>query len=816
MESITMGGVVTRIWQDLRYALRQLRKAPGFTIVAVVTLALGIGANTAIFSVVDAVLLRPLPYKDDDRLVVVLQQGGNPVSPANFLDWRDQNHGFEQIGAAEFWTPNLTGTASPEKLWALHVTPDIFPLLGVPPLLGRVFLPQEQATGKEHEVVLSFRLWQSHFAADPGIIGRTLALSGEAYTVVGVMPREFKFAPFWATKAELWAPLNLRPRQADRRGASLRVFARLKPGVTLEQAQAEITSIAGHIEQQFPGTSQDMKVVSLREMVVGKIRPALLVLFGAVGFVLLIACANVTHMLLARAAERKREIAIRSALGARRWDMLRQFLTESLTLTLIGGAAGLLLAFWGIRALLTLGPAGMPRVESVSLDTSVLLFALSISTLSGLIFGIGALWKNTDVALSDALKEGERGSSGRRARLSSVLVASEFALAVVLMAGAGLMVRTLLALQHVDPGFDPHNVLSMVVGVDGTGESAPGRTGNFYQQVLQRVGAVPGVQFVSGINHLPLAGDQWGLPFYIEGRPATRPAETPVATYRVVFPRYFQTMRVPILLGRDVTESDDLRANPVVIVNHYLAERYWPGEDPIGKRISLNDPTKSPSWLTVVGVVKNIVQSNWASPPEEEVFLPFLQSRAHVETPSAPYAYMTLVARTNGDPAEATPAIRSAVHSLNKDVPLSEVQTMEAVVSEATGESRFYVVLLGSFAMVALVLAGVGIYGVMTYSVSRRVREIGIRMALGAQPQDVLQLIVFRGMLPIIVGVVAGLGGALALTRLMASLLYGIKPSDPTTFIAVMFILSGVAGAACYLPGRRATRVNPVVALRSE
>jgi predicted permease len=389
-------------------------------------------------------------------------------------------------------------------------------------------------------------------------------------------------------------------------------------------------------------------------------------------------------------------------------------------------------------------------------------------------------------------------------------------LAVVLLAGAGLMTRTLLALQRVDPGFDSHNILSMVVGVDGTGESAPGRTGNFYQEVLQRVESVPGVRSVSAINHLPLAGDQWGLPFYIEGRPTTRPAEAPVATYRVVFPRYFQTMRVPILRGRDVTESDDLRANPVVIVNHYLAERYWPGENPIGKRISLNDPTKGSSWLTVVGVVKNTVQGNWASPPQEEIFLPFLQSRDHVETPSAPFAYMTLVARTNGDPAEATPAVRSAVHSLSKDVPLSEVQTMDGVIAEATGDSRFYVVLLVSFAIVALVLASVGIYGVMTYSVSRRTREIGIRMALGAQRPDVLKLIVFRGMLPVIAGVGAGVGGALALTRLMASLLYGVKPSDPATFVAVLLILGGVAVAACYLPGRRATRVNPVVALRDE
>jgi putative ABC transport system permease protein len=811
-----MGGIVIRILQDFRYALRQLRKSPGFTAVAVVTLALGIGANTAIFSVVNAVLLRPLPYKDDSRLVVILQQGRNPVSPANFIDWRDQNHVFEQIGAAEYWTPNLIGTDNPEKLWALHVTPSIFPMLGVPPLLGRLFLPQEQNSGQEHEVLLSFSLWQSHFAGDSNIIGRTLTLSGEAYTVIGVMPREFKFAPFWATKAELWAPLALGPRQSDRGGASLRVFARLKPGVSLEQAQAEMASITGRIEREFPGTSQDMKVVSLREKVVGKIRPALLVLFGAVGFVLLIACANVSHMLLARSAARQRETAVRSALGASRWDVLRQFLTESLTLALSGGMAGVLLAIWGVRVLLTLGHSDIPRVESVSLDTRVLLFALGISTLTGLIFGMGAAWKGADANLSEALKEGGRGSSHGRNRLSALLVGSEFALAVVLLAGAGLMVRTFVALQHVDPGFDPHNLLSMVVGVDGTEEASAGRTANFYQQVLQRVKAVPGVQTVGAINHLPLAGDQWGLPFYVQGRPVLRPAEAPVATYRVVFPGYFETMRIPVLRGRDITPSDDLRAAGVVVINDYLAHRYWPGEDPIGKRMTLDNPAKNPSWLTVVGVVKNTVRGNWASPPEEEIFLPYLQSRAHIEVPSAPYAYLTLTVRTSNDPAAAAPAIREAVHSLNKDVPLSEVQTMGHVVAEATGESRFYVVLLGAFAVVALVLAGIGIYGVMSYTVARRTREIGIRMALGAQRRDMLALILFHGMLPAIAGVFVGLVGALALTHLMASLLYGIQASDPVTFTVVVLILIAVAVAACYLPGRRAAIVNPVVALRYE
>jgi len=804
--------------QNLRYTIRKLRKSPGFTAVAVVTLALGIGANTAIFSVVNSVLLRPLPYKDDGRLVVILSNGHNPVAPANFIDWRSQSQSFSQMGAAEYWTPNLTGTDNPEKLWALHVTPDIFPMLGVQPLLGRMFLPEEQEAGKEHEVMLSYSLWQSHFAGNPEIIGRSVALSGETYTVVGVMPRDFKFAPFWATKTDLWAPLALGSRLTDRGGGSLRVFARLTPGVTLEQAQAEMAGITGRLEREFPGTNQDMQVVSLREKVVGNIRPALLVLLGAVGFVLLIACANVSHMLLARAAVRREEIALRTALGAGRWDVFRQVLTESVTLAMLGGGAGLLLAVWGVRVLVALGPADIPRVETIGVDGHVLLFALGVSLFTGLALGMAPAWRATTVNLSDALKEGKRGSSegSRRHHLPGLLVGSEFALAVVLLAGAGLMVRSFLALQRVDPGFDPSGVLSMVVSVAGTEQAAAGHTGNFYQTVLEKVRAVPGVQSASGINHLPLAGDEWGFRFHIEGRPPERPGEESVATYRAVFPGYFRTMSIPILRGRDVTNADNLRSPGVVAINNYFARRYWPGEDAIGKRITFDDPAKNPSWLTVVGVVKDTARSSWVSPPEEEVFLPYLQNRAYLDTPSPPYSYLTLIVRTAGEPESLAPAIRGAIHSLDKNIPLSEIQTMDHVVAEATGQSRFYLILLGAFGTVALVLAGVGIYGVMSYSVSRRTQEIGIRMALGAQGRDVLRLVVFQGIIQALVGVAVGLAGALVLSRLMAGLLYGTRPNDPATFAAVVLVLSGVAVAASYVPARRATKVDPIVALRYE
>jgi len=804
---------VILLLQDLRFALRQARKNLGFTAAVVITLALGIGANAAIFSIVNAVLLRPLPYKDDGRLVVILHNGNDPVAPANFVDWRAQAHVFERTGAAEYWTANLTGTDNPDKLWGLHITSDILPMLGVEPLLGRVFLPEEQEPGKEHEVMLSYRLWQERFAGDAHIVGRSLALNGESHTIVGVMPSGFQFAPFWATKAEIWAPLVLANRLASRDGNSLRVFARLKSGATLEQAQAEMTVIAARLDKQFPGTNRNVEVLALREKVLGNIRPALLVLLGAVGFVLLIACANVGHMLLARATAREREIAVRSALGARRWDLLRQLLVESIVLALAAGVVGVLFAFWGVHALPLLSSSDIPRVQTVAVDGPVLFFALAISIFTGVAFGLVPAWRATAINVSDSLKEGGRGAGEgvRRNRLRSLLVGSEFAFAVILLAGAGLMIRTVIALQKVDPGFDPHNVLSMVVGV--TGVEQPGA---FYEQSLQTISALPGVQSVSGINHLPLAGDQWGQSFHVQGRPLEAPGEEPGATYRAVFPGYFRTMSIPILRGRDVAMSDDSRETSVVVINDYMARRYWPGEDPIGKRITFDDTLKDASWLTVVGVVRDTVRHDWASPPEEEVFVPYLQVPAYLDHPSLPFAYVTLVIRTAGDPGALTADIRAALHSLNPNAPVSEIQTMERVVAHATGESRFYLILLGAFAAVALALAGVGIYGVMSHSVSRRKREIGIRMALGAQWQDVLRLVVYQGMILASGGVAAGLVGALALTRLMSGLLYGTRPTDPATFLAVVFLLGAVAAVASYLPARRATKVDPMVALRYE
>jgi len=810
---------MTGLGQDVRYAFRTLRKGPGFAVVAIITLALGIGANAAIFSVVNAVLLRPLPYEDDKRLVVILHNGRNPVAPANFADWQRQNHVFASMGAAESWSPNLNATDNPERVPGLRITSEILSLLGVHPLIGRAFLPEEQEPGKDHEVVLSYGLWQTHFAGDRNVLGRSIALNGSKYTVIGVMPRDFQFAPFWATKSAVWAPLSLRERLSSRGGNSLRVFTRLKPNVTLEQAQAEMREIAARLDKEYPGTNRNVQVMSLREKVVGNIRPALLVLFGAVGFVLLIGCANVSHMFLARSAARQREIALRAALGAMRWRVLRQHFVESLLIAALGGIAGILLALWGTRVLVALGPPQIPRLETITVDQYVVLFVLTISVLMGVAFGILPAWKASGANVSDALKEGHRGSTEglRRNKLRGLLVSSEFAFAVILLAGAGLMIHTFVALQNVDPGFDSHNVLSMQVGILGTEQARAGHIEPFYQQVLQKVAAISGVQSASGINHLPLAGDQWGFPFHVEGRPLERPGESPVATFRAVFPGYFRTMRIPILKGRDVSEADNFDTSGVVVINQSMARLHWPGEDPIGKRITFDDSTaKTSSWVTVIGVTKNTVRSNWIGPAEEEVFVPFLQSRDYLQNPTGPFAYITLVVRTTTDAASVAPVVKAAIHSLDRNASISEVQTMEQVIGKATAESRFYLILLGAFASVALVLAAVGIYGVMSYFVSRRIQEIGIRMALGAQKDDVLRLIVSHGVILAISGIAVGIAGALSLTRLMSSLLYGTQPADPMTFLAVIFVLSAVAIAASYIPARRAAKIEPMAALRHE
>jgi predicted permease len=818
VRDVRLGTFLGTVVADVRYGLRALGRNSGFAAAAVLALALGIGATAAIFSVVDAVLLRPLPYREPDRLAVILHGRVNPVAPANFLDWRRQSTAFERMGAADNWVPNLTGGTQPESVQALRVTSDILPMLGIRPLAGRVFLPEEEEPGKEHEVVLSHRLWQRRYAGDPKIVGQSVLLNGEPYTVVGVMPRGFDFPPFWATGTQLWVPNVLALRAANRGGQSLRVFARLKRGVTLDFARAEMAAITARLEKQYPDSNRDVTVSSLQETVVGDVRPALLVLLAAVAFVLLISCANVAHMLLARAAARQREVAVRAALGASRSRMIRQFLTESLVLALFGGAGGVLLALWGTKLLVSLGPAHLPRIETVALDARVLAFTLGVSLLTGIAFGLAPALKASRRGLTESLREGERGSTEgpRRNRLRNVLIASEFALALVLLIGAGLMIRSFTALEAIDPGFDPRRVLTLMVSVAGTREAEPPLRAGFYRQAHARIRAHPGVASASAINHLPLAGDIWGSSFTIEGRPIPAPGESPKAAYRVTLPGYFTAMGIPILQGRDIAESDDLQAPGAVVVNEWLGKRHWPGENPLGKRITFDDRDKKPYWLTVVGVVKNTVRSDWAAAEEGEVYLPYLQHHSYLEKPESYYSYLTLVVRTRLEPASLAPAVRRAIWSLDKSVTISQVQTMEQVVTQATARPRFYLLLLAAFASIALVLAAVGIYGVISYSVSRRTHEIGLRMALGAGEGDVLRLVVRQGMRVALAGAAAGLAGALVLTRLMSSLLYGVQSTDPATFLVVTLVLTGVAVVASYIPARRASRIDPLVALRHD
>jgi len=811
------------LFQDVRHGIRAMLRTPVFTAIAVIVLALGIGANTAILSVVDAVLLRPLAYRDSDRLVTILMNGEGPVSVANYVDWRDQSHSFAAMGAADYWSPNLTGVDAPEHIAGLKVTQSLFPMLGVDPLLGRVFVEGEDKDGADREVILSYRLWQRRFSSERNVLGKPIVLDGNAYTVVGVMPEGFHFAPFWATKAELWVPNAFGARIHNRGGNSLRIFARLKDGVSLTRARAEIASITARLEHQYPGTNRDAVMTPLKEKVVGPVETPLLVLLGAVAFVLLITCSNVAHMLLARAATRQKEVAVRSALGAGRGRLIRQFLTESILLGALGGAAGLLLAMIATRALLATSPANIPRVQTVSIDLRAALFLFSATSLTSVGFGLAPALQASSVNVNDTLKEGGRGGNEgvRRNRLRSLLVVSEFALALMLLVGAGLMIRTFAALEAVNPGFNPHNVISMIVSVSGSKEEDPGRRELFYRQLLERVRSLPGVQAAGAINHLPLAGDLWGWHFAIEGRPKPRPGEEPGAVYRMVTPGYFSAMRLPLVRGRDLTEADNVTAPGVVIVNEQAARQYWPGEDPIGKRVCFVDDTTNPAaWLTIIGIAKDAKQDSWTDKATPEAYLAAFQNHDYLgdsgTEASKHMNYITLVARTALDPALAASAMKEAARSFDRNLAITQVVTMDGVVVEANSQPRFEMLLLTIFAAVALVLAVVGIYGVISYSASRRTHEIGVRMSLGATRGDVLFLVVRQGVWLAVAGSVAGMAGALLLSRLMAKLLYGVQPTDPATFVVVAIGLGLVAMLACYIPARRAMRIDPIAALRYE
>lgn len=799
------------LFRDIRYGIRSLLKRPGFTMIAVIALALGIGANTAIFSLVNAVLLQPLPFAEPDRLVWVwgnIRNGTSraSVSPPDFLDYRQQNTTFEEFAAA-FGAPlplNLTGSGEPERLTAAGVTGNYFNALGAQPQLGRTFLLENEKPGSDQVAVLSHGLWQKRFGGDPTIINKTVVLDGRSFAVIGVMPQDFNFPQ----AAELWVPINfeIADGMKIRKAHFLRPIGKLKNGVTLAQAQADLDVIAARLEEQYPDSnlSWSLRLVSLREQLVGNTRPTLFILFGAVGFVLLIACANVANLLLVRAAGRQKEIALRTALGAGRFRIVRQMITESVLLALIGGALGTILAVWGIELLVKLSEGNIPPTAQVRIDATVLTFTLLTSIFTGVLFGLAPALRTMNLNLIESLKEGGRSGAegGQRNRTRSLLVVLESAVAVVLLIGAGLLVRSLIQLQNVSPGFDPHNVLTMRVDLPRQKYATAEKAGNFFSQLEGRIDSLPGVEQVGLISELPLSGQPNDMPYTVEGRPPVPSDQAYDDDFRRVNTQYFSAMRIPFLRGRNFTEQEVRQSAKVVIISDLLARQVFPNEEPIGKRLIMamgNQP------FEIIGIVGDIRHRGLESTPLPAMYMPSNQA-----------PWMNIVVRTQGDPASLAGAVRNEVRAIDPDQPVAMVRTMDEWMDTAVAGPRYRTALLALFAFVALVLASTGIYGVMSYSVTQRTHEIGVRMALGAKRSDVMKLVVRQGMSLVVIGVGIGIVGAIALTRVMATLLFGVTAKDPFTFVAVAALLTLVAFVACYLPARRATKVDPLVALRYE
>src|ERR1043165_8135151 len=803
--------------KEIQFALRSLLKRRAFTVIALLTLALGIGVNSAIFSAVDSILLRPLPLKDPERLVSVWEQTPrdgiqqNEAAPANFFDLQTQNQSFEQIGAYGPDDVNLTGDGEPERLDGQVVTANVFSILGVAPALGRTFSPEEDQLGHEHVVVLSDALWQRRFNRDPSIVNRTITLNGESFTVIGVMPRGFFFPE---REIELWKPWAMEPEQKAGRGDHyLRLVARLKPGATVARANADLTAIAQRLSAEYPRTNEGLGFVahSLHQDYVGNLRLPILILFAAVGLVLLIACVNVANLLLAQASTRRKDIAIHIALGARRWTIVRQLLVESLLLAAGGGVLGVLGAFWGVAALAKLLPESLSKLQNVNVDARVFLFTLGVSVLTAIVFGgVPALLASRTqpgATLSDVARDTAGGTSGRYVR--RVLVVSEVALAVVLLVSAGLLIRSFQLLRNVDTGFTTANALTMrMVLPFPKYEKAEARRA-FYDEVLRKVEELPGVESAGMITFLPLSFHGMNFNFSVDGQPAPSDTKLPFALFRVVSPDSFRAMGIPLQRGRFFEARDSAESQPAVLVNRRLAEQYWPGEDAIGKRLKVG-PLDSPSaWLTVVGVVGDTRQTG-LNEHKLEFYVPYAQERRSFMAPR------DLVVRTKSDPASIASAVRRAVWSVDKDQPVSNVRTLDQVFAAAISQERFQALLLGLFAMLALLLACVGLYGVISYAVVQRTHEIGVRMALGAQPLDVLRLVIRQGLSLTLAGLVIGIVAGTFVTRVLTDMLFGVTPRDPLTFVGVPALLLLVALLACYIPARRATRIDPLIALRSE
>jgi putative ABC transport system permease protein len=802
---------MTRLFQDLRYATRQLRKSAGFTVVAVTTLALGIGANTAVFSVVDRVLLHPLPYPDSDRIVKVSQTfegiSTDNASPANYLDWVSQNQIFDEMAASRGWQGSLSTGDRPELVKGSMTTPSFFPLFGVAPILGRGLQASDARPGSDHVVVLGYGLWQRYFAADRAIIGRGIRLNGEQYNVVGVMPPDFSADEY----GELWLPspwgVPTHPLVPDKdprqfRGRNyLEVWARLKPGVTMQQARVELDTIGRRLETQYPDSNGEVGVtfLPLHEYIVGEIRPVLLVLLGAVVIVLLIGCANVANLLLARATARSKEISIRTALGASRSRLLRQLLTESFLLTLVGGVFGFLLAVLAVPSLLALSPPDIRQFKQVGINPGVLGFSFLTSVACGVLFGLLPALQSSRSRPNESLKEGERGSTANRGRTRSALVVAEIGLSLVLLVGAGLLFRSFARLMEVNVGFDPDHLLTFNLGLPSSTD--PVRQLAFYQQVVQRLQALPGVEAVGAVSRLPLSGGNSSRSFNVPGVEKSYDADIRVST-----PDYFRAMRIPLLKGRSFSESDFDSSLNIAVVNDALARTVFPGQDPIGKQLTHFGPDNLT--LQIIGVVGNVRHVGLDADPHSEIY----QLLGQAQWPSM----FVAIRSAASDATSLTSAAQNVVWSVNKGVPLANVRTMQDLIANSVQRRRFSMLLLTIFAAVAMLLAAIGLYGVMSYSVAQRTHEIGIRMALGARRPDVLALVVKQGMALALMGIAAGAMISLAMTRLISGMLFGITATDPLTFAGVAALLGAVAFLANYLPARRASRVDPMVALRYE
>jgi len=800
--------------QDLKYAVRMFLKQPAFTIIAILTLAIGIGANTTIFSVVNSILLRPLPYREPDRLAMVWMNNARINisedwhSYPNYEAYRNNTSTFEDIAIFNNRSFNITGDNEPERVRGAIASSNLFPLLGVDAMLGRTFTPEEDENGKDMVAILSYGLWQRRFAADPDILGKTVSLNNANREIIGVMPASFRFPE---KDTEMWIPVAPSPQaKTNRNSIWLQAIGRLKPAVTINQAQSDMSAISDRIIEQYPNQEgYRANIVSYHEQIVGNVKPALLVLLGAVAFVLLIACTNVANLLLSRAAAREREVAIRTAVGASRARLVRQFLTESGLLAIIGGAIGVALAYWGLDLLVAIAPSDVPRLDQIRIDSRVLIFSLGMSILTGLVFGLVPALHASKANLNESLKEGGRGTTtgiqGRRVRNS--LVVTEVAIALVLLIGAGLMIRSFMHLQRVDIGFNPDNLLTARVQLSGNRYRDNQAAINFYKQLNERIEQFPGVTGAGAISTLFLSKTPSSSNFSIEGRPQPPPTEQVEVPIDIVNQSFFKVMEIPLVRGRSFEERDGPDAPPVIIINETMARRFWPGEDAIGKRMKFASPDSDDPWIEIIGIVGDVRRTGFDAEVRPETFLPHAQ---------APSRGLMMVIRADSDPSQLASSFRAAVREIDSDQPVFEVRTMDTRLGEMMAQRRLNMILFGIFAAVALLLASVGIYGIISHNVTERTHELGVRMALGASRGNVLKLILRQGMTLTAIGIGFGLAGAFGLTRVMSSLLYGVSATDPLTFVLIALMLGVVALAACLIPARRATKVDPISALRYE